>query len=31
MDCLRTAPLIIYRAFVLAKVGPDGLRAGESK
>ncbi|WP_433064997.1 VC0807 family protein [Dactylosporangium sp. CS-033363] len=27
----RPAPMYIYRAFVLAKVGPDGLRAWESK
>jgi hypothetical protein len=27
----RPAPLYLYRAFVLAKVGPDGLRAWESK
>jgi hypothetical protein len=27
----RPAPMYIYRAFVLAKVGPEGLRAWESK
>jgi hypothetical protein len=27
----RPAPMYIYRAFVLAKVGPDGLRAWEAK
>jgi hypothetical protein len=27
----RPAPMYIFRAFVLAKVGPDGLRAWESK
>jgi len=27
----RPAPMYLYRAFVLAKVGPDGLRAWESK
>ncbi|MEV0717115.1 VC0807 family protein [Asanoa sp. NPDC050611] len=27
----RPAPMYLYRAFVLAKVGPDGLRAWESR